>query len=93
MGLPSIANDLPSDFEVADTEFNDRVRSQYKTGISESLLVDQLERDGFKAATNSKSARISRDGFPCTLVWWITWKSASDGKTSDIQGHYDGVCL
>ena len=93
IGLPKTARDLPANFKQAELEFDNRVRSQYEEGTSEVDLVSKLEKDGFKTDINNKTGGVSRNGFPCALKWWITWKTSASGDVTELSGHYGGVCL
>jgi hypothetical protein len=79
--------------------FNARVQSRFPVGSGEAAMLAELKREHFKTETHDTSASryqfsALRDlpGLACRRFWTIRWNSA-EGKITDIEGGYSGVCL
>jgi len=88
LGLPEIAKALPSNFKDAESEFNNRVRSRFAAETNESNLMSELTKMGFSVDALNNRADVSRNGFPCSLEWWIIWGVDANGVVMHIDGHY-----
>lgn len=93
IGLPEIARDLPSNFKEANNEFKRRVQETYSNDLSVAELTKNLRESGFEVNDEDEYASISRDKFPCKLIWRITWTNDLSDGINDIKGIYGGSCL
>jgi len=92
--LPELARDLPSgSWETADLAFKQRVRSRFSVGEPAQDVLRALEAQGFKLASDNKSASFDQPGFPCRLVWRVFWTSDTAGNIRRIDGVFAGICL
>lgn len=85
--VPEIGRNLPSGFE-----FSERVKKAFPPNTNESVLIKELEEQGFIRGKNRKEAIFSKVNFTCELRWRIRWES-SQGLVTKIDGFYGGICL
>ena len=95
---PEIGSSLPSDFQQARPDFDQRVKELFPVGSDETRLLAELHRQHFaisRAADTShysNSATYEAHQFVCDLLWTISW-SADAGRIKEIAGEYRNFCL
>lgn len=89
---PEIGRNLPSDFRLAEDEFDRRVKSQFPSGTREARLIGRLREQGFKiddTKGDCMSATVMR-GLIIKTLWSIRWRSR-DEQIEEIWGVYGAI--
>jgi hypothetical protein len=97
---PPLALALPKDPEAASESFNARIKQRFPVGSPEGLLITELRREGFEAATVADSQRPfqftaikAQMWRTCRRAWTVTWGSDA-GRIVAIKAAYSvGACL
>ncbi len=91
--LPPLAAGLPTSIDVAELQFDARIKRQFAIGTSEQQLVEELRSQGFDIKSSSGQADYTRpDGWFCQTVWSVRWR-ATTGKLTDASGLHFQRCV
>ena len=86
---PALGRDLPSNYAEGEKVFNERVRTNFHIGMSESYLLTELRKQGFRCdplRSDCKSASLMR-GLIFKHLWSVRWRARAD-QIEDIWGMY-----
>lgn len=97
---PPLARDLPQGDRNRTLALQARLSERYPIGSSESVLTDELRKEGFSIKPFDPLHRIVRDRFDfmarhgrfdivgCNVDWDVYW-AARNGVITAISGDYD----
>lgn len=88
ISLPLNARDLPWNIEVGSWMYNERIQSEYKTGMDALELTTELQEKGYKVLVVAKQEKEEWEPY-CAITWWTVTLS-EDNKyrvTSDMDSH------
>jgi hypothetical protein len=97
---PSIGWKLPSDPNMAQQVFDQRVHKRYPIGSSEAALITDLRQQGFGISNSIQGppGRFQKFAIDCSYVsifpghtWEILW-AASDDRITDIGSIFIQNC-
>jgi len=99
---PPLGADLGCDAFSPNCEaFDARVKSRFAIGSSETALVSELQREGFRAhrsggtfaSFDHEYTYKASQQLVCNLVWRVDWRADQDGNILDVYGQHGRYCL
>jgi hypothetical protein len=90
-GPSSLTAGLPREFRTASETFNAKVQKRFPPGATETSVIAELSRQGFKAGEgrgNEKEMFRRRFSLICNLAFRVYWTADAAGRVSAIRGVY-----
>jgi hypothetical protein len=81
---------LPANIEIAQIEFDGRIKRAFPPGLPEAELVATLAKGGFELSDARTASQTQPDG-PCSLVRYVSWE-ARQGVLIEVMGVYGDRC-
>ena len=83
-----LTRDLPREFRAASATFDARVQARFPPGTSETRLLAELERQGFREGHGEQEMVRRQTSRVCTVAARVYWRADEVGKIRQARGVY-----